>query len=202
MAFELFLPYKVLKCVQSWNYQHCVYGDWKYIVLNSAKIWLNRDITVYENVAWYALKLRSSNTRDCRPGPRLNIKMSSYQHGDPHYKDKTVSRPSYLYNGNQYTQERRSLYWNALLAIIRATKLVEDSSPPRVETFSVSKTFHKNIRSWVKNECECSRLVDISNVNFITKIPKPPKPVFQNKGRQMSRPGSSNGWSIRRDMNF
>ena len=23
-------------------------------------------------------------------------------HGDSHYKDKTVSRPSYLYNGNPY----------------------------------------------------------------------------------------------------
>ena len=27
---------------------------------------------------------------------RLNIKMSSYQYMDPHVKDKTVSRPSYL----------------------------------------------------------------------------------------------------------
>ena len=27
---------------------------------------------------------------------RLNIKMSSYQYRDPHVKDKTVSRPSYL----------------------------------------------------------------------------------------------------------
>ena len=26
----------------------------------------------------------------------LNIKMSSYQYKDPHVKDKTVSRPSYL----------------------------------------------------------------------------------------------------------
>ena len=29
-------------------------------------------------------------------GGRLNIKMSSYQYMDPHVKDKTVSRPSYL----------------------------------------------------------------------------------------------------------
>ena len=29
-------------------------------------------------------------------GGRLNIKMSSYQYRDPHVKDKTVSRPSYL----------------------------------------------------------------------------------------------------------
>ena len=30
------------------------------------------------------------------PGGRLNIKMLSCQYGDPHVKDKTVSRPSYL----------------------------------------------------------------------------------------------------------
>ena len=30
----------------------------------------------------------------------LNIKMSSYQYRDSHYKDKTVSQPSYLYNWN------------------------------------------------------------------------------------------------------
>ena len=29
-------------------------------------------------------------------GVRLNVKMSSYQYRDPHIKDKTVSRPSYL----------------------------------------------------------------------------------------------------------
>ena len=31
---------------------------------------------------------------------RLNIKMSSYQYRNPHVKDKTVSRPSYLLHGN------------------------------------------------------------------------------------------------------
>ena len=30
------------------------------------------------------------------PGGRLNIKMLSYQYRDPHVKDKTVARPSYL----------------------------------------------------------------------------------------------------------
>ena len=36
----------------------------------------------------------------CRePGARLNIKMS-YQYRNSHYKDKTVSWPSYLSNGN------------------------------------------------------------------------------------------------------
>ena len=35
-----------------------------------------------------------------RPGARLNMKMSSYQYTNCQCKDKTVSRPSYLYNGN------------------------------------------------------------------------------------------------------
>ena len=30
------------------------------------------------------------------PGGHLNIKMSSYKYRDPHVKDKTVLRPSYL----------------------------------------------------------------------------------------------------------
>ena len=34
--------------------------------------------------------------RHLDPGGRLNIKMLSYQYRDPHVKDKTVSRPSYL----------------------------------------------------------------------------------------------------------
>ena len=35
---------------------------------------------------------------------RLNMMMSSYQYNDSHYKCNTISRPSYLYNG-------QSLYW-------------------------------------------------------------------------------------------
>ena len=40
---------------------------------------------------------------DLEPGSRLNIKMPSYQCRDPHYKDKTIWRPSHLYNGNLHT---------------------------------------------------------------------------------------------------
>ena len=36
------------------------------------------------------------------PGGHLNIKTPSYQHRNSHYKDKTVSLPSYLYNGNTH----------------------------------------------------------------------------------------------------
>ena len=38
-----------------------------------------------------------------RPGDRLNKKIPSYRYKDSHYKGNTVSRPSYLYNGNSYT---------------------------------------------------------------------------------------------------
>ena len=40
-------------------------------------------------------------------GPRLNIEMTSYQYRDSHYKDKTVSRQSYLHNGNSHTWKDR-----------------------------------------------------------------------------------------------
>ena len=41
----------------------------------------------------------------------LNIKMQSYQYRNSHYKDKTVSWLSYIYNGNIHTW-KHSLYWN------------------------------------------------------------------------------------------
>ena len=40
-------------------------------------------------------------------GARLNIRLSSYHEGDSHYKKTTVSRPSYHYHGNPYTQQNR-----------------------------------------------------------------------------------------------
>ena len=45
------------------------------------------------------------------PGPRFNIKMSSYQYRKSHCGDKTVVRSSYLHNGISYTGEMSSLYW-------------------------------------------------------------------------------------------
>ena len=37
------------------------------------------------------------------PGGDFNIKISSYQNENAHYKDKMVSQPSYLCNENLYT---------------------------------------------------------------------------------------------------
>ena len=44
------------------------------------------------------------------PGPRFNIKMSSYQYRKSHCGDKTVVRSSYLHNGIFYTGKKTSLY--------------------------------------------------------------------------------------------
>ena len=38
-----------------------------------------------------------------RPGPRFNMKMTSYQYRKSHCVDKTILRPSYLHNGISYT---------------------------------------------------------------------------------------------------
>ena len=45
-------------------------------------------------------------------GGHLNINMWSYQYNEYHVKDKTVARPSCLWEGNPHTSERRSLYWD------------------------------------------------------------------------------------------
>ena len=36
------------------------------------------------------------------------------RYGDFHYKEKMLMRPSYLYNGNSYTENTASLYWGRL----------------------------------------------------------------------------------------
>ena len=43
--------------------------------------------------------------------------MPSYQYRDSHYKDDTVVRPSYLYQGNLHTGKMASLYWISPLII-------------------------------------------------------------------------------------
>ena len=57
-------------------------------------------------ITYLLLRWRCEELRR-QPGGRLNIKMS-FQYRDPHVKDKTVSRPSYLKHGNPHTWERQS----------------------------------------------------------------------------------------------
>ena len=51
-------------------------------------------------------------------GPRFNIKMTSYQYRKSHCGDKTILRPSYLYNGISYTGKMTSLYWIRALVLL------------------------------------------------------------------------------------
>ena len=44
-------------------------------------------------------------------GPLFTKKTPSYGYRDPHYKPKTVWRPSQLYNGNPYTDKTASSQW-------------------------------------------------------------------------------------------
>ena len=46
------------------------------------------------------------------PGPCLNIKSVFFRYGDFHYKDKTIVRASYLYNGSPYIGKTTNLYWD------------------------------------------------------------------------------------------
>ena len=58
------------------------------------------------------------------PGPCLNINNKEHlsRHGAFHYKEKTVVRPSYLYNGNPYTGSHKyswQLHCNSSNPIVR-----------------------------------------------------------------------------------
>ena len=66
-------------------------------------------------------------------GPRFNIKMSSYQYRKSHYGDKTVTRSSYLHNGNSYTAKMSSLYWIGAL-VTNAMELLQSSTKPSIYT--------------------------------------------------------------------
>ena len=57
------------------------------------------------------MKLEHSNWT---PGPRFNLKISSYQYRKSHCGDKTVVKSSYLHNGISYTGKMTSLYWTRL----------------------------------------------------------------------------------------
>ena len=60
------------------------------------------------------LDVTAAGRRRDDQGCHLNIKTVFPGMGISFYKDKTVSRPSYLYNGNLHTYKTASLYWAAL----------------------------------------------------------------------------------------
>ena len=60
---------------------------------------LSNEFSLIQN-AWIAIEISlmfvTKDPINSNPGGCLNIKMSSNQYRDPHVKDKTVSRSSYL----------------------------------------------------------------------------------------------------------
>ena len=67
------------------------------------------------------------------PGPRFNIKMSSYRYRKSHCGDKTVVRSSYLHNGISHTSKMSSLYWIGAQAsyftFLNESVVLQNSSP-------------------------------------------------------------------------
>ena len=64
-----------------------------------------------QDVSYNQVMSHFSDVVDSIPGPRFNIKMSSYQYRKSRCGDKTVVRSSYLHNGISYTGKMSSLYW-------------------------------------------------------------------------------------------
>ena len=60
----------------------------------------------------------STKHTKARPGPRFNIKMTSYQYRKSHCGDKTILRPSYLHSGISYTGKMTTVYRIRALCIL------------------------------------------------------------------------------------
>ena len=58
----------------------------------------------------------------------MSMKISSYQYRNSHYKNKTVSRPSHLYNGNHY-------YWKTIFILRRGPG---ETNPSNSKMFYIS----------------------------------------------------------------
>ena len=61
-------------------------------------------------VAFDANFLSYTSIRRC-PWASIHKKTPSYWYRDPHYKPKTVWRPSQVYNGKPYTDKMASYEW-------------------------------------------------------------------------------------------
>ena len=58
-----------------------------------------------------------------RASSQYNDRLSGYR--DFHYKDKTVVRPSYLYNGNSYSGKTTSVHWHGPRSLAIQNKTYE-----------------------------------------------------------------------------
>ena len=100
----------------------------------------------------------------CWPGPRFNIKMTSYQYRKSHCGDKTILRPSYLHNGISYTGKMSSLYW------IRAhatSHYLSQSWPCYMTPYGLNKPLHDGVIKWkhFPRHCPFVRAIHRSPVN-------------------------------------
>ena len=100
--------------------------------------------------------------KDGSPWGRLNIRMSSYQYRDSHYKDKTVSRPSYLYNGNTISGKTTSFYWKGVLV---SCEVIRVALVALCTYLIVFHTPHNNAPNMVFKIYSCTQI--LSNWNCI-----------------------------------
>ena len=90
------------------QYSMLVILPWK-ILLNTRYV---KSFTCVHTFATHTCPSKSPlSSRLKRTGVRLSIKISPYQERDSHYKDKTVSRPSYLYNRNPMYGKTVFIMW-------------------------------------------------------------------------------------------
>ena len=112
------------------------------------------------------------------PGPRFNIKMTSYRYRKSHCGDKTVVRSSYLHNGISYNGKMTSLYW------IRALRAISQDKPQPSITKITLKTiclnFHSNLpwisefiwwASWYGTQCVPKYSFSSRYSTFFAKYP-------------------------------
>ena len=97
----IFLKHKNTFALSSFPHHSDILGRWNHYSWKTKKTCLS---CIFNTMAGDVLVIQE-------PGPRFNIKMSSYQYRKSHCGDKTVVRSSYLYNGSSYTGKTTSLYW-------------------------------------------------------------------------------------------
>ena len=99
-----------------------------------SKVGVTPALLLQKHAAVYLQIYCGTHTKDATegfryPGPRFNIKMSSYQYSKSHCGDKTVVRSSYLHNGISYTGKMSSLYWIRALDHWTASQNVSARDP-------------------------------------------------------------------------
>ena len=137
------------------------------------------------------------------PGVHLNIKMLSYQHKDPHGKDKAVLRLSnhYLYNGNPIPQKvsqtsniRHTLKGNKIVDhsdVIGASPLgAAPTTSSFLTSYLASMDWTKTTARWddkgIKNGCPC--IVEIRGTQGCALVGDPARAVGECRDVAKAQP--------------